>query len=103
MTPAENFIRPNGWAKYIEECGRTRIRREVISKCYYEHVFTKYSLFMNDELKGRGQTDCEQETVFSPLTYIDDPYHKRPSCYLVESLYGLDDIPEDRNVIGDDG
>ena len=73
MTPAENFIAPNGWTQYIEECGQTRIRREAISKCYYEHVFTKYSLFMNDDLVGRGPTDCEQETVFSPETYIDDP------------------------------
>ena len=58
---------------------------------------------MNDDLIGRGQTDCEQETVFSPLTYIEDQYHKRPSCYHVETFYGLDNIPEDRDALGDDG
>ena len=103
MTPAENFIRPNAWAEHIEECGKTRIRREVVSKCYYEHVFSKYSIFMNENLMGRGPTDCEQDTEFSSLTYIDDPEHKRPSCYHIETFYGFEDIPEDRNVQGADG
>ena len=59
MTPAENFIAPNSWARYIEECGGNIIRHEEFSKCYYEYVFEKYSQFMNSELAGRGPTDCE--------------------------------------------
>ena len=95
MTPAESFIQPNSWTRYIKECGGTRIRREEFTECYYEHVFVKYSLFMRDDLFDRGPTDCEQDTVSNPDAGIDDPLHIRPSCYPIETFYGFDNIPVD--------
>ena len=56
MTPISNFIAPNNWAKYMPECGMQAQRNEAVSECYYEHVFDKYSEFMNEELIYRGPT-----------------------------------------------
>ena len=105
MTPAENFIQPNSWVIYVEECGKelNRIRREEFSECYYEHVFIKYSQFLRDNLVDRGPTECEQDTMFDPNTGINDPDNKRPSCYPIETLYGFDTIPVDSNVQNTNG
>ena len=67
MTPISNFIAPNNWAKWMPECGYSSLRIEAVSECYYEHVFDKYSEFMNEELIDRGPTQCEQDTVFDPM------------------------------------
>ena len=67
MTPIANFIAPNLWATHVMECGQNIIRVEEISECLYEHVFTRYSELMRDDLVERGPTLCNQNTLFDPF------------------------------------
>ena len=124
MTPIANFIAPNLWATHVMECGLNIIRTEEISECLYEHVFTRYSEHMRDDLSERGPTLCNQNTLFDPFTLAQrdnrdiiaeqlgtseetfkesNPWnlHWRSDCYPIETLYGFDAIPTDDDF--DDG
>ena len=69
MTPISTFISANKWAEHVYECGHNIIRTEVISECVFEHVFTKYSASLREDLKNRGPSDeCDQSVIFDPLT-----------------------------------
>ena len=57
----------------------------------FEHVFTKYSASLRDDLKDRGPSEvCDQNVVFDPLTLAN-----RDNSEAVKAEFGADGLNVD--------